>query len=143
MNTTDHHPDETPLSAAELAIAEGRRLFPGPRIYLAGPMTGLPDFNYPAFNREAARLRDLGYDVENPAENPENHDKRWETYMRLAIPQMLTCDMVAVLPGAALSRGAVVEISLARQLAMPVVDAASIRQKPIHQQLVWDRPAAA
>ena len=40
-----------------------------PRIYLAGPMTGLPEFNYPAFHAEAARLRQLGYHVENPAEN--------------------------------------------------------------------------
>ncbi|MCY1527250.1 hypothetical protein D9M68_623110 [compost metagenome] len=39
------------------------------RIYLAGPMTGLPEFNYPAFHAEAARLRALGYQVENPAEN--------------------------------------------------------------------------
>lgn len=39
------------------------------RIYLAGPMTGLPEFNYPAFHAEAARLRGLGYQVENPADH--------------------------------------------------------------------------
>jgi hypothetical protein len=27
------------------------------RVYLSGPMTGLPDFNFPAFNVEAERLR--------------------------------------------------------------------------------------
>lgn len=39
------------------------------RIYIAGPMTGLPDFNFPAFNDMAAILRGLGYHVENPAEH--------------------------------------------------------------------------
>ena len=40
------------------------------RVYIAGPMTGLPDFNYPAFNAAAAKLRALGLEVLNPAENP-------------------------------------------------------------------------
>ncbi|WP_319942079.1 DUF4406 domain-containing protein [Pseudomonas quasicaspiana] len=38
------------------------------RIYISGPMTGLPDFNFPAFAAEANRLRGLGFDVVNPAE---------------------------------------------------------------------------
>ena len=38
------------------------------RIYLAGPMRGYPDFNYPAFHEAAKVLRDMGYDVFNPAE---------------------------------------------------------------------------
>ena len=29
------------------------------RIYIAGPMSGLPDLNYPAFNAMAERLRAL------------------------------------------------------------------------------------
>jgi hypothetical protein len=55
------------------------------RIYIAGKMSGLPDFGYPAFNTEAARLRAMGHHVENPAENPEPPCKSWAGYMRLAL----------------------------------------------------------
>lgn len=42
------------------------------RVYLSGPMTGLPELNFPAFRVEAARLRALGFEVVNPADlNPE------------------------------------------------------------------------
>ena len=35
-------------------------------VYLAGPMTGIAEFNFPAFDAAAAKLRDLGYVVFNP-----------------------------------------------------------------------------
>lgn len=38
------------------------------RIYISGPMTGLPEKNFPAFNAEANRLRALGFDVVNPVD---------------------------------------------------------------------------
>ena len=31
------------------------------RIYLSGPMSSLPELNFPAFHAEAARLRALGF----------------------------------------------------------------------------------
>lgn len=43
------------------------------RLYLAGPMTGLPDFNYPAFHAAAAAWRAAGWTVANPAENFNGH----------------------------------------------------------------------
>lgn len=98
-----------------------------PRIYLCGPMTGLPEFNYPAFNAEAARLRALGYEVENPAENQHPQGQDWAGYMRKAIAQMMTCQAIALLPGWASSKGAKLEEHIADQLTdMAVCWAASI-----------------
>lgn len=89
------------------------------KIYLAGPMTGIPDYNYPLFNQVAEQLRTKGYHVENPAENPVPESNSWADYMRMAIRQMLTCDMVALLPGWSNSRGAAIEHEVATQLGIP------------------------
>jgi len=91
------------------------------KIYIAGPMTGLPENNYPAFNEAAAKLRDAGYEVENPAENPEPQCKTWAGYMRMAIAQVVRCSCVVLLPGWENSKGAVIEHRLANELGMVVV----------------------
>lgn len=41
---------------------------PSKRIYLAGPMQNIPEFNFPRFNAVAAALRALGHTVFNPAD---------------------------------------------------------------------------
>lgn len=96
------------------------------KLYLAGPMSGLPDFNYPAFRAEAARLRGLGHTVENPADNPEPPCGSWAGYMRMAIPQMLSCGAIALLPGWMGSRGARIEWQMAIDLGMPIHMAADL-----------------
>jgi hypothetical protein len=90
------------------------------RLYLSGPMSGHPGFNYDAFHAEAARLRALGYHVENPAENPAPACAIWQNYMRQAIAQLVTCDTIALLPGWNHSRGARVEYGLAISLDLIV-----------------------
>ena len=89
-------------------------------IYLSGKMTGMPDFNYPAFNEAADNLRARGHTVMNPAENPVPPCGSWEGYMRNAIAQVVKADTIVLLPGWAESRGAVVEYELARTLKIAV-----------------------
>lgn len=38
------------------------------KCYIAGPMSGVPQFNFPAFDAAAADLRSRGYDIVSPAE---------------------------------------------------------------------------
>jgi len=44
------------------------------RYYLAGPMSGLPQFNFPAFYAATAALRGRGYDILSPAELDDQED---------------------------------------------------------------------
>lgn len=89
-----------------------------PRLYLSGQMNGLPDNGYPLFNAKAKILRDKGYDVVNPAENPDMPS--WEDYLRIDIANMLSCDAIAIFPNWRNSRGATLELYIAQQLKMPV-----------------------
>lgn len=89
------------------------------RIYIAGKMTGEPEFNFPAFNAVAITLRAQGYDVVNPA---ENNDTTWpyERYMRRAIEALLTCDSIVMLPGWDRSNGARMEHLIATNLGLTI-----------------------
>ncbi|HBO4545378.1 DUF4406 domain-containing protein [Pseudomonas paraeruginosa] len=96
------------------------------RIYLAGPMTGLPEHNFPAFHAEAARLRSLGYQVENPAEHGVIDGFEWADYLRLDLQKLLTCQAIALLPGWMDSKGARLEFTVATNLGMRALHAEHI-----------------
>jgi len=96
------------------------------RLYICGPMTGYPGLNFPAFHREAKRLRGLGHEVVNPAEINANPHARWEDCMRADIPELIKCDGIALLPNWERSRGAALEHHIATALGMQVVMAAEI-----------------
>lgn len=103
------------------------------KIYLSGPMRGITDFNFPAFDEAAARLRAVGHDVFSPAD----HDREIiagtkRTVEDLTVRECMRADCayicdeaeaIFVLPGWELSRGARAEVALAEALGLPIHDA--------------------
>ena len=77
------------------------------KIYIAGPMTGLPDYNRPEFNKLAKKFKGLGYVVLNPAVLPDGLEYR--EYMAITLKMVEVCDIVALLPGWENSKGAQLE----------------------------------
>lgn len=107
--------------AARAALGIQEPTAPKPTIYIAGPMTGHPENNYPAFHQAAKDLRAAGYHVLNPAENPQpNPNPSWQDWMRAAIAQVIQADAIALLDGYGQSKGALVEASLGRDLGLDV-----------------------
>lgn len=90
-------------------------------IYICGPMTGLPEYNYPAFHAAARELRAQGHTVFNPAEIDHSGATCWADHMKLDIVAMMYCDTIAVLPGADNSKGATFERMIAAKLGFNVI----------------------
>lgn len=102
------------------------------RAYLCGPMTGLPKKNYPAFHAEADRLRALGYEIISPAEIWEfDAVGNWHDFMKEDIRAMLTCPIVLTLPGWENSKGAQLEVGIAKALGIHVDAASSVVGLPL------------
>lgn len=93
------------------------------RVYLAGAMTGLPEWNHPAFHRWQAALEADGFEVVSPARlwpDPEHPSVTWEGCMRVNLAHLLECDEVALIPGWEESRGARSEKLVADLCGIPV-----------------------
>ena len=113
------------------------------RVYLAGPMRGLPQFNFPAFDTGKATLEALGHEVFNPADrdrdiagfdptvltgNEDLADMGFSLRDALAADTeyiSLHADAVALLPGWQKSSGVAAEVALAHALGLPVGELAS------------------
>lgn len=92
-------------------------------IYISGPMTGHPEWNYPAFNEAAEFLRGKGYDVFNPAEIFEGRtDLPREQYMKEDIKALLDCDTMMLLPQWETSEGAKLEVWIAQEIGLPILE---------------------
>ena len=103
-------------------------------LYIAGPMRGIPLYNFPAFFQCAATLRGLGHIVMNPAEadmamglNPglplDHEDQiKWnqDEVLRKDIYLVMRQDGIVMLPGSLESTGANIERAVAMMTGVPV-----------------------
>lgn len=110
------------------------------KIYLFGPMRGVPGHNFPAFDAARVRLQELGHMVFCPALLTRalpyvDADRGNPGYLRHVIDQDITCiyhvDALAGLHGWWNSRGSTVEVALALFLQLPVFCAESLRELEI------------
>ena len=110
------------------------------RTYIAGPMTGHADLNFPAFHAAAAVQRAAGHEVINPAEinggtdelvacaamTPAELAHHWQACMRKDIAALMTCGRIVMLDGWTKSRGATLEHHVARALGFEICEAAAV-----------------
>jgi hypothetical protein len=108
-------------------------------IYVAGPMRGHEDYNYPAFDRQKKVLEAQGWKVVNPADldredskpingpmqfDPENNYEDHE-FMRQALKRDMVaicdeCTAIYMMSGFENSRGAKAEYQLAKALGLEI-----------------------
>lgn len=121
------------------------------RLYLAGPMTGIPQFNFPAFDDTAMVLRAEGYEIVSPAEMDDPETRRialtspdgapgsgsangetWGDFLARDVKLIADggVDGVVVLTGWERSRGARLETFVAHLCSKPILMIEGPREAP-------------
>lgn len=122
------------------------------KVYIAGPMSGHPAFNIPAFDAAAEDLRQRGFEVVSPAEvdGPVSREillqsaegnhadlppgEGWSFYLSRDF-QILADDGIEAivrLPGWETSRGARLEVLMGKELGLGIMDYAPDTREGVH-----------
>ena len=109
-------------------------------VYIAGPMRGIREFNFPMFDDMRDYLESIGWDVISPADLdrsigfdprslPDDYD--WNDLKKIGFKladavkrdadALCKCDAIAMLPGWENSKGAVAERAIAMWLGLEVL----------------------
>lgn len=118
------------------------------RIYIAGPMSGIPACNFPAFDAARDRWQEAGHQVISPADltrsywrehygeefDPDSPDPAiwaggeiYEAFLREDIRAITECNAIALLPGWRRSKGVARELAVSQALGLPEFDAETLR----------------
>lgn len=143
-------PHQEPASTPEPETAESAK----PRIYIAGPMRGIPYFNFPAFDKAKAELeadwdvlspadldRDVGFDPETLPADTDWHDLDSLDFcidhaIDRDVEAIKKCSAIYMLEGWENSRGARAEKAIAEWKGLPVM-----YQKPATEESILEEAA--
>jgi nucleoside 2-deoxyribosyltransferase len=87
------------------------------KVYICGPITGIPGGNYTLFEDVQQALQAAGYKVVNPhliCMHLDQKTTHHRTFMGVCLKALATCDIVATLPGFETSKGCKMELDFAR-----------------------------
>lgn len=91
------------------------------KIYIAGKVSGMRFHECSLkFGVAQNKLQAQGYEVVNPLEVVGDFNAEWIPAMKLCLIAMLSCDEVYFLKDWKMSRGAVLENTIAKQLQIPM-----------------------
>lgn len=93
-------------------------------VYIAGPMSGIYNYNRPAFFAAARQLAEAGHVPINPATLPTTLDDK--TYMPICTSMIDGADAIYLLDGWERSGGAMAEFAYARRQGKQIVTQASL-----------------
>jgi len=91
-------------------------------VYIAGKVSGIENEARVHFKRAEIKLKLQGYQVINPMELEHDHDKTWKSYMRDCIIAMMRADAIYLLPNWRESKGARIEVQLAHNLGIKILN---------------------
>jgi len=92
-----------------------------PVAYIAGPMTGLDDFNIPAFVQAGHQLDLEGYSIVSPVTLfGSDTSQPVKVYLRKELSVLFQVDVVFVLGGWEASHGTNLEVLVALSIGVPV-----------------------
>lgn len=105
------------------------------KVYIAGPMSGYPNFNFPTFYDVEEALVSMGFDTVNPAALdeaglPEGVDEEdlggvysKQKFLLRDFRELVHCDGIVLLPDWWVSQGANAELAVARFIGLEVLGA--------------------
>ncbi len=102
-------------------IAEQPKENTAKKCYISGQISGIEDIAESIFESAEEVVSKLGYIPINPMKIEHNHDKSWESYMREDIIELMKCQSVYALRNWRNSRGATIEVNLAKDLGIDII----------------------
>ena len=96
------------------------------KVYISGPITGfLKDEVITSFSSAETELKAKGHIPVNPLNNGLPWNSSWEDHMKRDIQLLLDCNAIYLLPNFRQSKGAMLELHIAKELGMYVMNEAT------------------